>query len=365
MAAPPTSPLRKPQSKNRTSFNRTPKNPVMSSPELLTVLQAAGGVLSADNTTIEHFGNVAAELQAAQTSAVVCPVPQLIRIRAIGKDRAKFLHSFCTNNVSALQPGQVCEAFFTDVKAKVLAHGWILATADAHEIWMLPGDEQALLTHLNRYIITEDVTIESVTEVTALAIIGPQAHTLAQSVNSTLNAATDTGIVTPDFAALATTWHHNPVIFISVPQQTAAATWHSLIAAAAVPAGNAVFQHIRILEGYPLIGTDLNNDNMAPEADRNQTAISYTKGCYLGQEPIARLDAMGHVNRKLYTATAAIDSGIDSNGAVADIPVPTSVSQIAADTIPVLIVLPVKKVVPDQEFPAALPDGTAIRLTVS
>ena len=104
----------------------------------------------------------------------MCPVAEFVRIRATGADRAKFLHNFCTNNINDLTAGSGCEAFFTDVKAKVLAHGWILAGDDCHELWMLPGDAQTILQHLNRYIITEDVTIESVPAGwQMLAVMGP------------------------------------------------------------------------------------------------------------------------------------------------------------------------------------------------
>ena len=337
----------------------------MPSSEFLAALQSAGAILSSttDSTTVESFGNAASELPAAQSSSVVCPLVNLIRIRATGKDRAKFLHSFCTNNVSALQVGQICEAFFTDVKAKVLAHGFVVATGDAHEIWMLPGDEQALLTHLNRYIITEDVVIQRVAEHSAFAVIGPQVAATLKSLGLTLNSIAGEGVITPDLAVVATTWADAPIAFVSVPSTATLTTWQVLINAGAVPAGEDVFQHIRILDGFPLIGVDLTSDNMAPEADRNETAISYTKGCYLGQEPIARLDAMGHVNRKLYKATAAITP---DDVAIENAPVPTSVSQIAVESqVPVLIVLPVRSVVADEGFSGALSEGTSIRLTVS
>ena len=86
-----------------------------------------------------------------------------VRLRASGRDRAKFLHNFCTNNIKSLTDGQACEAFFTDVKARILAHGYVLALEDCHEIWVLSGDPEALRKHLNRYIITEDVTVEFAT----------------------------------------------------------------------------------------------------------------------------------------------------------------------------------------------------------
>jgi hypothetical protein len=66
-----------------------------------------------------------------------------------------------------------------------------------------------------------------------------------------------------------------------------------------VPAGAAVFEALRIEAGFPRYGVDITDDNIAQEAGRTRQAISFTKGCYLGQEPIARLDAMGHVNREL------------------------------------------------------------------
>src|SRR5690606_8042294 len=59
------------------------------------------------------------------------------------------------------------------------------------------------------------------------------------------------------------------------------------------------FESLRIDAGFPHYGIDISEDNIAQEAARNEQAISFTKGCYLGQEPIARLDAMGHTNRQL------------------------------------------------------------------
>jgi folate-binding Fe-S cluster repair protein YgfZ len=115
---------------------------------------------------------------------MISPLARLSRLIVTGKDRAKYLHNFCTNNIKELPSGRSCEAFFCDVKARILAHGYVLAFDDCHEIWMLAGDEPGILKHLNRYIITEDVTIESATEATsAFAAIG------ATSTQSLLTAA--------------------------------------------------------------------------------------------------------------------------------------------------------------------------------
>ena len=73
----------------------------------------------------------------------------------------------------------------------------------------------------------------------------------------------------------------------------------TLVQAGAVPCELAVFHVARIEAGWPDYGTDITEKNLPQEIDRNESAISFTKGCYLGQETVARLDALGHVNRKL------------------------------------------------------------------
>ena len=70
-------------------------------------------------------------------------------------------------------------------------------------------------------------------------------------------------------------------------------------------------QTLRIRERFPIVGVDLTNEHLAPEADRNPTAISFKKGCYLGQEPIARIDALGHINRALRCVMAQMDPGTE------------------------------------------------------
>jgi folate-binding protein YgfZ len=65
------------------------------------------------------------------------------------------------------------------------------------------------------------------------------------------------------------------------------------------PTDPSIFDAFRIDAGFPIHGVDVSEDNLAQEAGRTEQAISFRKGCYLGQEPIARLDALGHVNRVL------------------------------------------------------------------
>ena len=259
---------------------------------------------------------------------MLSPIPAFSRLIVTGNDRVKYLHNFCTNNIKELPSGNACEAFFCDVKARVLAHGYVLAFDDCHEIWMLAGDEPGILKHLSRYIITEDVTIRSDTQcASAVAAIG------SASAEAFLNGIDDAGegfqqpltcarlqIHRPDGSsatttALSVTWSESPMLWLATSTESGV-----ISTAAEADGAESEFERLRIRERFPIINQDLSIENMAPEAERNSTAISYVKGCYLGQEPIARLDAMGHVNRALQCleSSSSASSLLRSNVLAAD-----------------------------------------------
>ena len=234
--------------------------------------------------------------------------PGFSRLRVTGKDRAKFLHNFCTNNIKTLTAGTACEAFFTDVKARILAHGYVLAFDSFHEIWMLPGDAAALAKHLSKYVITEDVTVTNVStdnhvvvfrETPELLALSPF-HGAAEKTPDTrcgqLNESAETN---SNVTFLWVTWASERLIAIAGSAEQISNFRRSVSISSDAEVGSEELESLRIHERFPVIGQDMSNENLAPEAERNSIAVSYTKGCYLGQEPIARLDAIGHVNRAL------------------------------------------------------------------
>ena len=91
-------------------------------------------------------------------------------------------------------------------------------------------------------------------------------------------------------------WHN---LLLSVPAAAVVSVWEALCGAGAVPAGEAAWQSLRIESRTPVYGLDITADNLPQEVDRNDLAISFVKGCYLGQETVARIDALGHVNKLL------------------------------------------------------------------
>ena len=227
------------------------------------------------------------------------------RLRITGKDRAKFLHNFCTNNIKALAAGNACEAFFTDVKARILAHGYVLSLESCHEIWMVPGDPSALAKHLSRYVITEDVTVaEMSTDTTVVFRDTPELFALppfsgcpASTEGTSCGQLSASIEGTAGLTFLRFSWASERLLAVSGDAEQIASL--RLATSSVTEVSMEELELLRIRERFPVIGRDMSNEHLAPEAERNSIAVSYTKGCYLGQEPIARLDAMGHVNRAL------------------------------------------------------------------
>jgi folate-binding protein YgfZ len=284
--------------------------------KLADALKQAGAVLS-DGTAVEHFGDAEGELLAATGSVVGIPLAEFCRIRVTGADRAKFLHNFCTNEIKELQQQRACEVFFTDVKAHVMAHGYVLSGPEFHEIWMLPGDETALINHLSRYVITEDVSIESISdEHVQFVLAGPDVikQDLFDAVEpgEWADRTITVGGQQRDVCVMTVKWAGIPLSFVSVSAEQAGDVWQAMAEHSIRPAGEAVFRHLRVLERYPCVGQDMTSEHLVPEAGRNESAISYHKGCYLGQEPIARIDALGHVNRELKRLRVQADEADES-----------------------------------------------------
>ncbi|MCA9008645.1 MAG: hypothetical protein KDB01_02810 [Planctomycetaceae bacterium] len=251
---------------------------------------------------------------------MLSPIPAFSRLVVTGNDRAKYLHNFCTNQVRELPAGSACEAFFCDVKARVIAHGYVLAFEDCHEIWMLAGNEAGILQHLNRYIITEDVTIHSATASTcAMFAVGPATTEALLRVTENPDSVVYQPLTcarlqfraednaSAAVSALSIVWADTPLLWLALPTDGPDILAH-IPTHVDVDAAQRSFEELRIRERFPLVGQDLTTENMAPEAERNKSAISYVKGCYLGQEPIARLDAMGHVNRALRCVESSVPS---------------------------------------------------------
>ena len=237
----------------------------------------------------------------ARDAVLVFGLNDRTQIELKGEDRAKFLHGFCTNDIKRLTPGQGCEGFLTNIKGKVVGHVFVFATATSLWLDTVAGQGKAIISHLDRYLIREDVQfVDHSADRGALFVTGPDAAQLLML---------DEGL--PPCGHVARESFGQPFdirridlfgpleFLISVPRSGVETVKRSLLAVGCVGGTSELFESLRIAAGFPQYGIDITDENLAQEVARTAQCISFTKGCYLGQEPIARLDAMGHTNREL------------------------------------------------------------------
>jgi len=259
------------------------------------------------------YGDVPGEYRQALDGAALFDVSHRGKLELTGPDAPTFLHNLCTNDVLNLPLGGGCEAFFTTAKAKALFrvliyHVRLDGGRDALAIDCAPGRSAALVQHLDRYLIAEQVEIADRTEAYAqMHLAGPQARAaLERALGDPIPDLDELQHMERTFGASATCHlrKHSPLgvpgyDVVCLPGR-AAEVWRFLSAAGAKPAGLDAYELLRVEAGTPLDGVDFDENRFVVEVGRTSQAISYGKGCYLGQEPIVMArDRAGHVNRTL------------------------------------------------------------------
>jgi folate-binding protein YgfZ len=256
-----------------------------------------------------HFGDVAAEYLQAHTGAVIFDRSHRGKVEAAEADAGRFLHNLSSNDILHLSPGAGCEAFLLTQKAKVVAYLTVFhlqGTNGKSSYWLdvAPGTATKVMAHLNHFLISERVELTDHTEELAqVHVAGPQASALLATVfpgqpagdlivtNTTLNEVT-CQIRRHDQLGV-------PGYDVLCPATSAEALWARLTTAGVQPAGAVAYEILRIEAGMPAQGIDVDDNTFAPEVGRTAQAICYTKGCYLGQEPIVMARDRGQVNRFL------------------------------------------------------------------
>jgi tRNA-modifying protein YgfZ len=229
------------------------------------------------------------------------------RIRVEDRDRQLFLHNQSTNNLNALRPGQGCDTVFVTSTARTLD----LATAYVLESEVLllvsPQRRSQLLTWLDRYIFFGDkVRLTDVTDSTVtFSLLGPDSHSVLEHLElgeivGQPDGSHQLGAIAGQEVRVAvgsglglegyTLW---------LAADGAATVWAALVAAGAVPMGDRGWEQLRIEQGRPVPDQELTEDYNPLEAGLWR-AVSFNKGCYIGQETIARLDTYKGVKVQLW-----------------------------------------------------------------
>lgn len=255
-------------------------------------------------------------------------------VRITGSDAVRFVENFTTAAVGRLRDGHGCEGFFTDVRGQVICLAGLLRCGPdsgeepAVEI-VADGDVgEGLAEHLERYHIREPIEIEDMSAARCtLAVLGESIEDVlaacfegqrpvaslasgfdhaAYSLKSGHDAAVMVRLMRCD-------WAGSHAWLLSCPAEDRSTLEQTLATAGLVAADPAAWETARIEAGTPR-HQDLLPKTLPQELGRDDRAISFTKGCYLGQETVARLDALGHVNRRL-TALAVQGDAVPAVGA--------------------------------------------------
>lgn len=246
-------------------------------------------------------------------AAGIVPLENRTRLELIGPDAAAFLHNLCTNDVAALAPGAGCEAFLTSVQGRVLSHLLVMRTEAGVIVESSAQQAEQLAAHFDKYHILEKLEIVDRSGQTAwLLVAGPGAAAALAAVGATAPAGSfgahaTIRIADRDVSCVRYDFTSGDDFLLAMSQDDRERVVQALAAGEASECCAAAVHARRIERATPLYGIDVSDDALPQEVDRDARAISFTKGCYLGQETVARIDALGHVNRSLCLIALEID----------------------------------------------------------
>ena len=245
-----------------------------------------------------------------QAGVGFCDLGHRTRIEVRGEDRARVLHNLCTNDILSLSVGRGREAFVTFVQGKIQGHVDIWQLPDCCYLESVPGQASQLIAHIEKYVIREDVTLSDRSkDGRVFWIAGPAAADLLPVLCE--DPFSPAGSAAEDLTVGVHVWRGVTLIVrrlewtrgggwaVEVPVAEADAFQRELLTQGAVACPPEAWDAARVEQGTPFFGRDIGPDNLPQEVGRNERAISFTKGCYLGQETVARIDALGHVNQQL------------------------------------------------------------------
>jgi folate-binding protein YgfZ len=266
-------------------------------PELVPHL----GALTAHHLDAAGVEN-GAEIGALLRGAAVHDLGWLRRVAVRGEDRFRWLSGMVTNAVETLP--EACGAYNLVLNAQGRIQGdvYVWRSSDSLEVEMTAEQSEALLTHFDHFIIMDDVELVHVTGQSALGITGPKAErilaalglpALAEVLTHTTGTVSGVAVrLDRGFGTLV------PHYALWADADQVPALWQAIVEAGATPVGAAALETLRIVEGIPAYGIDIQSRDLAQETSQDR-AVSFTKGCYLGQEIVERIRSRGQVHRHL------------------------------------------------------------------
>lgn len=320
-------------------------------------IQAVAGAMFGESIAVS-FGNDRAALLAVRSGVALCDRSHWGRILVSDDDRLRFLHNQSTNDFQQLKPGEGCDTVFVTSTARTidLATGYVME--DGVMLLVSPNRRQKVMQWLDQYIFFADkVKLTDISDDTVtFSLIGPKSDAILEQLGvgtiigqpygshqllftppvsppstggtSPLSPPSTQGTFvvsspvsspvspssTQETSPVSPLWTGGteggvrvavgsglaiPGYTLIAPAESAAMLWSKLVEVGAVPMGSSVWEQLRIEQGRPVPDRELTEDYNPLEAGLWQT-ISFSKGCYIGQETIARLNTYKGVKQQLW-----------------------------------------------------------------
>jgi folate-binding protein YgfZ len=260
---------------------------------------------------VDQYGDWLEEYAALRECVGVLDLSFCSRICLTGADRVRFLHGQVTNDVNRLRPGQGCYAALITAKGRMQSDLNIFCLQDELLLDFEPGLTQTVSTRLEKYVIADDVQVVDVApHYGLLSVQGPQAEALIQDLGIVPNMPVEqlSFVKVKDPGLGESYLMNNPRLAsrgfdLFVPTELLGAAAVKLCSAARSAGGRAcgwqAFEVARIEAGIPRFGLDMDETNLPLEAGLESRAISFSKGCYIGQEVISRIRTYSQVAKAL------------------------------------------------------------------
>jgi len=285
------------------------KATVTNGSSLKEVQQAEGAILVTQDGSLMplHYGDPHQEYLAVRNGAGLLDFSHWGKITITGPDRKPFLHGLVTNEVKNLSRGQGNYSLFLTPQGKIQADLWVYDRGEDLLLITYGNLRKILAEGLEKYLIMDDAEVHDHSgNLLLFSIQGLQSEEcLARVVGHDHLPGDEYGLSeitlgeeSSPLCIMRVSHTGKPGFDCLIPPQQGVEFWTKLIAAGARPVGLHALDVLRIEAGIPLRGRDL-DDRVIPQEAGLHKALSFTKGCYVGQEVVARLHFRGHVNREL------------------------------------------------------------------
>ena len=243
----------------------------------------------------------------------VLEAPARDRLRVTGEDRLRFINGLVTCDLRQLDPGSGTYGFFTTQQGRILSDATIWALETELDLELPPGRGEVVAAHALRYRVADRVDIEPARELAEMLIAGPQVEDLAADALHTQLPETAWGrfrfgtvdVLREERIGVAAVRVRGAVDAVAEIRER-------MEVLGAVRSATGALETLRVERGIPKFAVDFTEESLPQETGLESQAVSYTKGCYLGQEIVARVHYRGRVNRLVRGLVAETEGGLEA-----------------------------------------------------